>query len=41
MRTPRGRVATGAAWRHFGLAAPATPDLFGTERAAAPEPRPD
>ena len=25
MRTPRGRVATGAAWRHFGLAAPATP----------------
>ena len=21
-RTPRGRVATGAAWRHFGLAAP-------------------
>ena len=41
MRTPRGRVATAAAWRHFGLAAPATPDLFGTERAAAAETRPD
>jgi len=36
MRTPRGRVATPAAWRHLGLAAPAgvaapdeAPDLFG------------
>ncbi len=28
-RTPRGRVATAAAWRHLGLAAPARPsDLF-------------
>jgi Holliday junction DNA helicase RuvB len=30
-RTPRGRIATPAAWRHFGLAAPAregVPDLF-------------
>ena len=31
MRTPRGRVATGAAWRHLGLAAPAVADLFGIE----------
>jgi Holliday junction DNA helicase RuvB len=36
MRTPRGRVATPAAWRHLGLAPPAgvappdeAPDLFG------------
>jgi len=36
MRTPRGRVATTAAWQHLGLAAPtgspgldAGPDLFG------------
>ncbi len=32
MRTPRGRVATAAAWRHLGLAPPAGragPDLFG------------
>ena len=30
-RTPRGRVATAAAWRHLGLAPPARPegDLFG------------
>ena len=30
-RTPRGRVATAAAWRHLGLAVPARPsdDLFG------------
>ncbi len=32
-RTPRGRVATPAAWRHLGLSAPAgaadPPDLFG------------
>ncbi len=29
-RTPRGRVASAAAWRHFGLAAPgpATPELW-------------
>jgi len=26
MRTPRGRLATAAAWRHFGLQAPATTD---------------
>lgn len=26
MRTPRGRVATPAAWNHLGLAAPARPD---------------
>jgi Holliday junction DNA helicase RuvB len=24
-RTPRGRIATPAAWRHLGLAAPADP----------------
>ena len=41
MRTPRGRVATAAAWRHFGLAAPATPDLFRAARAPADDPRPD
>ena len=41
MRTPRGRVATGVAWRHFGLAAPATPDLFGRDREPAAEPRRD
>ncbi len=30
-RTPRGRIATAAAWRHLGLAPPARPsdDLFG------------
>jgi Holliday junction DNA helicase RuvB len=31
-RTPRGRVATAAAWRHLGLVPPAAPaagDLFG------------
>ena len=26
MRTPRGRVATAAAWRHLGLAPPASPE---------------
>jgi len=36
MRTPRGRLATALAYRHFGLQAPArasvdTPDLFSTE----------
>jgi Holliday junction DNA helicase RuvB len=39
-RTPRGRLATGAAWRHlgrtppsdiFGTGAPPAPDLFGTQ----------
>ncbi len=34
-RTPRGRVATRAAWRHFGLGEPATargnPGLFGDD----------
>ena len=36
MRTPRGRVATGAAWQHLGLPVPngatgpdTAPDLFG------------
>jgi Holliday junction DNA helicase RuvB len=29
-RTPRGRVATPAAWQHLGLAAPAGPSLDGT-----------
>jgi len=31
MRTPRGRVATSAAWKHLGLTAPQeqAPDLFG------------
>lgn len=36
-RTPRGRIATAAAWRHFGLAAPnrqAHPDLFDEGGAA-------
>jgi Holliday junction DNA helicase RuvB len=36
-RTPRGRIATAAAWRHFGLAAPArqgVPDLFNDEDSA-------
>jgi len=35
-RTPRGRVATPAAWRHLGLAAPVQPagdDLFGAAEA--------
>ena len=41
MRTPRGRVATGTAWRHLGLTAPATPDLFGRQGSAADDPRPD
>ena len=41
MRTPRGRVATRAAWRHFGLAAPAPPDLFGTEGERKDDSRPD
>ncbi|HSW53077.1 MAG TPA: Holliday junction branch migration DNA helicase RuvB [Sulfuricaulis sp.] len=27
MRTPRGRLATASAWRHFGLTAPGAPDL--------------
>jgi Holliday junction DNA helicase RuvB len=27
-RTPRGRVATAAAWRHLGLAPPPRADLF-------------
>jgi Holliday junction DNA helicase RuvB len=31
-RTPRGRVATAAAWRHLGLAVPA-----GTEQLALPD----
>ena len=39
MRTPRGRVATGAAWRHFGRAAPVMADLFGAEREPVSEPR--
>ena len=29
-RTPRGRVATRAAWKHFGIA-PGQPDLFGDD----------
>lgn len=28
MRTPRGRMATAAAWRHLGLRPPAAPGLF-------------
>ncbi len=31
MRTPRGRVATPAAWHHLGLAAPASAPLFADE----------
>ncbi len=40
MRTPRGRVATAQAWRHFGLAAgPGTPgDLFGDPAPGGEEP---
>jgi Holliday junction DNA helicase RuvB len=29
MRTPRGRLATAAAWRHFGLKAPSSPEQRG------------
>jgi Holliday junction DNA helicase RuvB len=29
-RTPRGRIATPAAWQHLGLTAPRTPDTDGT-----------
>ncbi len=29
-RTPRGRVATAKAWRHLGLTAPRSPDLFSS-----------
>ncbi len=29
-RTPRGRVATAAAWAHLGLAQPPTAPLAGT-----------
>jgi Holliday junction DNA helicase RuvB len=47
MRTPKGRVATLAAYRHFGLEAPATPgtrggtpgDLFASEVAPGAEDR--
>ena len=38
-RTPRGRMATASAWRHFGLAQPknaATPDLW--DAAEPPKP---
>lgn len=31
MRTPRGRVATAAAWRHLGLSVPASARQSGTE----------
>jgi Holliday junction DNA helicase RuvB len=37
-RTPRGRVASAAAWRHFGLAAPerqSAADLFGGDDGGA------
>ena len=35
-RIPRGRVATAAAWRHFGLALPgdAGPDLWSGDGGA-------
>jgi Holliday junction DNA helicase RuvB len=29
MRTPRGRLATASAWRHFGLKAPSSPEQRG------------
>ena len=29
MRTPRGRLATAAAWRHFGLTSPSAPEQQG------------
>ncbi|HEU5126981.1 MAG TPA: Holliday junction branch migration DNA helicase RuvB [Glycomyces sp.] len=32
-RTPRGRVATAAGWRHLGMAPPATEGLFGSGAA--------
>lgn len=40
MRTPRGRVATANAYRHFGLKPPsseAAPDLFADQQDNAPE----
>ena len=36
-RTPRGRVATPAAWEHLGLVAPDTASLAGRELFSAPE----
>jgi hypothetical protein len=30
VRTPRGRIATAAAFSHLGLRAPETPNLFET-----------
>jgi holliday junction DNA helicase RuvB len=36
-RTPRGRVATAAAWRHLGLDAPPVPDARGDGRAGVLE----
>ncbi len=38
MRTPRGRVATTAAWHHLGLVAP-TSALGGADRPCSSEPR--
>ncbi len=32
-RSPRGRIATAAAYRHFGLVAPSGSDLFGAQPA--------
>ncbi|WP_297781973.1 Holliday junction branch migration DNA helicase RuvB [Aeromicrobium sp.] len=37
-RTPRGRVATAAAWRHLGLAAPAGVDQLSFDPAPGPAP---
>ncbi|HRO61431.1 MAG TPA: Holliday junction branch migration DNA helicase RuvB, partial [Burkholderiaceae bacterium] len=36
-RTPRGRIASAAAWRHFGLVAPGgpSPGLWADEPAGA------
>ena len=39
-RTPRGRMATASAYRHFGLAQPkgaVTPDLWDAESAGGPK----
>jgi len=40
MRTPRGRVATPAAWQHLGLVPPAHPSPLGTG-VVAPDTTPD
>ncbi|MFW6205016.1 MAG: Holliday junction DNA helicase RuvB C-terminal domain-containing protein, partial [Actinomycetota bacterium] len=36
-RTPRGRVATPAAWRHLGMAVPRRSPLTGVDGEAGPD----